>query len=232
MAYLIVGLLAGLAATPHCLGMCGPFPLHLGRAGGRGRPVLRPLLYLSGKTFTYAFLGLLAAAAGARLVHARPFDLSQDLLAYLSGGLLAGAGLVLLGVGPRRLLALGAAPGRFLSPLYRHFLHAPGPGPAFLLGVLTGYLPCPITLALLAAAAGTHSPPAGLALLLGLGIGTAPGLFAVGLSSALLPRWRRAGTRAAGALVLLLGLITLLRPTGILCRFLPISESLFPPGLW
>ena len=59
MLHFWIGIAAGLAATPHCAGMCGGFPLHLARAT-EGRPWVRQLLFLVGKTFTYSFLGALA----------------------------------------------------------------------------------------------------------------------------------------------------------------------------
>jgi sulfite exporter TauE/SafE len=65
--------MAGLAATPHCLGMCGGFPLHLAKAGGRGNVVFRQMLFVLGKAFTYMFLGTLAAAFGAIYLKTRHY---------------------------------------------------------------------------------------------------------------------------------------------------------------
>ncbi len=198
-------------------------------------PRLPPLvLYVSGKSLTYAFLGTVFGFAGGWLVRSARFAFAQDLLAYLSGGLLALFGLMLLGAVPNRLvLSQPDSCGSVLRPLFRGFLAAPGPLSALLLGALTGYLPCPITLALLAAAAASRSPLSGLLLLAGLGLGTAPALLGLGFSGSLVAmHTRRFGLRAAGALLLLLGLITALRPSHLLCRVLPIFTSFFPRGLW
>jgi len=229
-----MGLLAGLAASPHCLGMCGAFTLHLSRPASPRGPVARHLLYLAGKAITYAFLGTLAGFAGHALARGGAFSAAQNALSYLAGGLLIVLGLMLLGLLPGRLLtSRGPAGASWLTPIYRHFLAAPGTGAAFLLGALTGFLPCPITFALLAAAAATHAPLFGLALFAGLGVGTSPALLGLGFSGSLLAaRWRAAGLRAAGAVLLLLGAITALRPAHVLCRVLPVLDSLFPKGLW
>ncbi len=233
MGYLWLGILAGLASSPHCLGMCGPFSLHLSRSHQGYRALLSLLIYVSGKALTYAFLGTVFGFAGAWLVRSARFTFAQDLLAYLSGGLLAIFGLMLLGLVPNRLvLSDPDACGSVLRPLFRHFLATPGPRAALLLGVLTGYLPCPITLALLAAAAASRSALSGLLLLAGLGLGSAPALLALGFSGSLAVRSRRVSLRAAGALLILLGVITALRPTHLLCRVLPVFTSFFPRGLW
>jgi sulfite exporter TauE/SafE len=222
LAQFSVGLVAGLLASPHCLGMCGAFPLHLSR-GGNGRPGPRVALYLLGKMLTYAFLGALAGAFGEMLVRSRAVSFSQQALAYTMGAL-----LVVFGVAMLDLIRLPAPAPRALSGagvmtrVFTRLLHTPGPGAGYVLGASTGFLPCPITLAMLTAAAAAHSAAGGAVILVGLGVGTAPALLAVGLSGAVIDtRVRRFGMRGAGVVLLALGVITLLRPTGTLCRFLP-----------
>jgi uncharacterized protein len=224
IAYLWMGVLAGLFASPHCAGMCGAFPLHLARAAGRGRPAARQLLYVAGKTLTYAFLGALAGAAGQALLHNRAAASAQTWLAYGVGALLVGAGLSMLGVLPRlRLRSQPASEWTPLRDLVGQLFHSPGPGAGFLLGVATGFLPCPITITLLLLVAASHSPLLGLVTMVGLGVGTAPALLGIGLSGALLDaRLHRFGLRGAGALMVLLGVITALRPTGLFCQILPV----------
>jgi len=225
LAYLWLGVIAGVAATPHCAGMCGPFPLHLARAGGPGRPLVRHLLYLLGKTFTYAFLGALAGLLGRLIVQSKTIAYSQQALAYGMGAGMIVFGLTMLGAfGWIRLPATWSDGGRLVGTLYRDLAGAPGGGAALLLGVGTGFLPCPITFAMLAAAAGSHSVALGMAVMGGLGVGTSAVLLGIGVSGTLVDtRVRRIGLRGAGVIVMLVGVVTLLRPTGLLCRVLPAS---------
>jgi sulfite exporter TauE/SafE len=222
LARFSIGLVAGLLASPHCLGMCGAFPLHLSRGEG-GRPASRVALYLLGKMLTYAFLGTLAGTFGEFLVRSRAVSISQQALAYTMGVLLVVFGVAMLEVirlpvrMPLALLGAGA-----VTRIFGRLLRTPGPGAGYVLGAGTGFLPCPITLAMLTAAAAAHSAAGGAVILVGLGVGTAPALLAVGLSGAVIDaRVRRFGLRGAGVVLLALGVITLLRPTGTLCRFLP-----------
>lgn len=231
MSFFLIGLAAGLAATPHCAGMCGAFPLHLARGSGRGRPLARHLLYLGGKTFTYAFLGALAGLSGRFVVQSR-LVASQHLLAYAAGAALVIFGAAMLHLFPSvRLPAPGGKAWGLLGDVYARFLEAPSSGAGFLLGVGAGFLPCPITLAVMAAAAASHSVALGMMTMAGLGIGTAPVLLGIGFSGALVDaRVRRIGLRAAGVIVIALGLITLLRPSGMLCRVLPVGASALHVG--
>jgi len=222
-----VGLLVGLAAAPHCAGMCGAFPLHLSRTVGRGRPLLRQLLYLAGKTSTYAFLGALAGTLGQLVVQSRLLSSSQNIAAYALGAAMLIFGLMMLNVLPKvRLPAVDAGEPGLFRRIYGHFFRSPSLGASLILGAATGFLPCPITLAMAAAAAVTHSAPLGALTMAGLGLGTVPVLLGIGFSGTLLDtRIRRIGMRGAAAIVIILGVITMLRPTTLLHRALPHGSS-------
>lgn len=198
-------------------------PLHLSRVAGAGRPLARHVSYLLGKTFTYVFLGALAGLLGHLLVHSQSFSSGQNLLAYTLGGVMVVFGLAMLGLVPTaRLPRPRALDWRVITQIYGHFFRSPGPQASLLFGVATGFLPCPVTFAMMAAAAATYSVRLGMITMLGLGLGTMPVLLGIGLSGTLLDaRLRRIGLRGAGAIVIVLGLITLLRPTGLMHRVLP-----------
>lgn len=208
------GFAFGVAATAHCIGMCGGFPLHLSRATQGASVAWRQLLYLAGKTFTYAFLGVLFAALGNTLVASGLLPNSQKAMAILAGAVILLFGLGMLGVKLPSPVSgrLNAYEWGFVKSIYSHFFAHPGHGSSFLLGMATGFLPCPMTLAMLAVAAASASVPQGVAVMAGLGLGTAPGLLAVGLGGGLITaRWKRIGLRPAGAIVIILGLVTILR---------------------
>lgn len=217
----LIGLAGGLAGTAHCVGMCGGFALHLSRAAGYGSAALRQALYIAGKTFTYAFLGALSGALGHSLVQSQVLPGSQKGMAIVAGASLLIFGLAMLGVRLPAPLAgrLNALEWGFVRSIYRQCFTDPGPVSSFGLGLATGFLPCPMTLAMLALAAGSHSVVHGILILAGLGIGTAPGLVGVGVFGNLVgARWRRIGLRPAGVIVVLLGVVTIARTQAFIHR--------------
>lgn len=213
-----MGLVAGLAAAPHCLGMCGGFPLHVARSVRQGGLLTRQLLYLGGKTFTYIFLGAVIGFVGEMLVHSGWMVGSRKLLAGAAGVVMVVFGLQMVGLTPRLLgKGLNVQDWGPIKSLYDHFFRSPGPWAAFMLGLLTGFLPCPVTAAMLVAAAAVGSAVGGMLIMGAVGLGTAPVLLAVGLSGGLLTaRFKAIGLRAAGVVVIILGVLTILRSTDLL----------------
>ena len=227
MTYLWVGFIAGLAATPHCIGMCGGFALHVAR-GSQGRiGTARMVGFLAGKTFTYVFLGALVGALGAWVVGTGWVPDARRNLVYVAAGLTILFGVLMLGILPaRRFARWGSA--AFSSPVQAMIRPLEnGIGcitankdailPTFILGLGVGFLPCPLTTALLMSAAGEQSVSAGMLMLGGAGLGTAPGLCLAGLlGSAASARWRSLGTRALGVVVIAIGVGMILRRSGVL----------------
>lgn len=248
----LLGFGAGIAATPHCLGMCGGFPLHLARPGSRGSAALRQVLFVAGKCFTYMFLGTLAAALGVVLLRDTRLAGAGPALRVAAGAITIFFGLLMVGVRwpfhhgsteggkhgregtPDRESAKGRKRGRgereglgvsFLGGL----VSAPGYASAFVLGLGVGFLPCPLPMGMLAAAAAMHSVPHGISLMAGVGLGTAPGLLAVGLFGMGLDwKLKRAGMRVAGLVVIAIGLLTIYRAMGSMPRS-HIVDSVVPP---
>jgi hypothetical protein len=184
---------------------------------------MRQVLYVAGKALTYSFIGGLAGLFGHWVVRSSAFGHYQALFAYVLGGALVLLGLGMVGVLPlaRVRLALPRA-WNPLSEICAAFVQSPGRVTSLLLGAASGFLPCPITASLAAAAATTHSVALGVAAMAGLGVGTSVVLLLIGLSgSAIDTRVRRIGLRGAGLIVLLIGMITLLRPGPVLHRLLP-----------
>ncbi|MDO8683394.1 MAG: sulfite exporter TauE/SafE family protein [Armatimonadota bacterium] len=214
----LMGLIAGFAATPHCLGMCGGFPLHLAKSSNRGSVILRQILFVIGKTFTYIFLGTLVSALGAILFKNTAFALGAPVLRFAAGFITVIFGLVMLGI---RLPSFKPLQGISEAGLIRNILGGlltePGPIAAFLLGLGVGFLPCPLPMGMLAISAASHNAPQGMALMAGVGLGTAPGLLALGLFGVGLDRkFAKMGMRAAGIVVVAIGLLTIGRVTGVM----------------
>ena len=214
----VVGLLAGLAASPHCLGMCGGFALHLAQGASPRAGLARQFAFLLGKAFTYAFLGALVGACGLWIVQSGWMPGARQVLPYAAAGVTILLGLTMLELPLRPKLPAVRWPGASLVEEHcARMLPARSLLGSFVFGLAVGFLPCPATTLLLVRAAGEHSVLAGVALLGGVGLGTMPGLLAAGLvGGAVQAKWRSVGTKALGALIILLGLLLLFRRLGLI----------------
>ena len=212
----VAALLAGLAGSGHCLGMCGGISAALA-GGGRGPAWLSALLLSIGRIASYAVAGAVAGAGGALL--GRGLDLLQ-----LGQTLRLGFGLLLLAVGLtlalrwRGLLRIEALGGRLwarLSPALRGLLPPRGPAQALLAGALWGWLPCGLVYSMLTLALASGDAGSGALVMMGFGLGTLPAVVGAGSAAAgaLRPlRLMRGGTgrRTAGLLLAVFGAWTVL----------------------
>ncbi len=202
---LLAALAAGLAGSPHCLGMCGGFAAAAGRAPVRGGGRERSLVVLharsgawlwhAGRLTTYATLGLLAGALGSTLPGPRwvPAALSICLLVWFAASL---AGVV--PAVPARLPGLARASAwlaRQDGLVWRY---------AF--GLATGVLPCGLLYAAVSVAVAAAAPLAGALVMLAFGLGTVPALALLSAAVRRLALGSLAGRRVLAALVLAAGL--------------------------
>src|SRR5690349_3669833 len=139
MTYLVV-FIGGLAASLHCVGMCGGFPLAL--ATGGGHKLRRQLLYNLGRVNTLVFIGALSGGMGEALLAAAPFAAVERGLALVAGAVMIAIGLEVLGALPQltgRGAALASATvGRLLGGVMR----SQSPVAPLALGVFNAFLPC------------------------------------------------------------------------------------------
>lgn len=183
MEYYLLILLAGLAGSMHCVGMCGGFACILGRDGrGRLATLARHLLYNLGRVTSYCFMGVCVGYLGFLLVGHGGDDtwgsLAQRTLALLSGMLMLYIGLQFLGLLPRSAGPLLGVD--WLASALRQLTRSTRPGAPLALGVLNGFLPCPLVYAFLAQAAGSGGPLPGLLIMATFGLGTFPAMLAMG----------------------------------------------------
>ena len=241
-AALCLTFLAGLAGSMHCLGMCGGFACALGPdPRGAAATWRRHLIYHAGRLTSYCFLGAIAGQLGLWLATGQGAEASvhaaQRVLACVSGALVVLVGLQFLGLtrpvvhGP--VGALGQAMARGL----RSLVSAQGAAAPLALGVVNGFLPCPLVYAFVAQAVASGGAGSGLQVMVAFGLGTLPAMLAMGglglwlrrgrppsggVQIVGMPRraqdgaavrieWRRHGVRVAGGLLLVLGAITLAR---------------------
>lgn len=149
--------LAGLAGSPHCVGMCGGFAAAVGQ-----RPA-GTVAWSAGRLTTYALLGALAGATAKALPLPTEIGLVLALVMLLwFAASLAALPLPRLPVPPRlvatgaRILRRGDLPSRY----------------AF--GLVTGLLPCGLVYAALSLAVAAADPLVGALSMVAFGLGTVP----------------------------------------------------------
>ena len=211
LAFYLAVFVAGFVGSVHCVGMCGGFACALCVAHERSL-LRRQLLYNLGRVTTYVFLGALAGALGALVMHhsASWSSVAQRLFAMLSGVLLIVIALQFFGYHLSARLGPAALLIDRLANALRAVARSPRLTAPLALGVLNGFLPCPLVYAFALQAAATTEVLPGMGVMAAFGLGTFPAMLLMGLGGAALgPRLRRA--YAAGALLLVLGVVTLAR---------------------
>jgi len=219
-------LLIGFAGSLHCLGMCGPlvmaYSLNISAAEkepGAGasalwwKGIFHHAAFHLGRILTYGFLGALAASL------AQLTDLGRFLPWFRSGITLGGGilmvllGLFLLKVIPVSLLSFPSLlPKSFWRKIFPPLLQSHRQASKLALGLVTGFLPCMLSWAMVVKAATTQNPLLGFLTMAFFGLGTAPALFLPGLSASLLSmRTRFLGERVAASSVIAIGLILIFK---------------------
>lgn len=215
---LIPVFLAGLAGSYHCVGMCGGFACSLAPdPKSKSRTIVRHLFYNSGRLATYVFLGAVAGTLGMNLAghgSVATVLLVQKSLALLAGFLMFAMAWKFLRPQPRFASPNNEDPNNIALihiPL-NTLLKTPGSSAPIALGVLNGFLPCPLVYAFLALAATATDPLAGMTVMGVFGLGTFPAMIAVGwFGLRLRLKQKQRFMKAAGWLILAFGLLTISR---------------------
>jgi len=211
-------LLLGLAASGHCLLMCGGITAALGAATARradGRP-RRDLLvgYQLGRIASYTLAGLLAAGVAGSAIAWLDGDAVRIALRVATATILLVGALVAFG----KLRDAGHRFGRALwprlAPLGRRLLPVSTLPRAFAFGMLWGWMPCGFVYTVLLIATVTLDPLRGAATMAAFGAGTAPALLAGAFGAQKLAGWTGRGfvRGAAGGILLASALLTLAGP--------------------
>lgn len=201
----------GLAASIHCLGMCGGIVTAVALSSRDRSAVQRllfNLLYHSGRIFTYGVLGLLAG------LFARSLQLAA--LQPLLNGLFLAANLFVLAIGLCTAIGLrsfgiasldGSGWG-FLGRLFTRVSAGNSLLAAVQAGMLMGLIPCGLVYGVLISAVTSGSGLKGGAMMLAFGLGTLPALLAYGqAASAVSALGRGVLQRFMGLAVALLGAV-------------------------
>ncbi|MCW5920959.1 MAG: sulfite exporter TauE/SafE family protein [Saprospiraceae bacterium] len=207
---LLAPILIGLAASLHCVGMCGPLLLALPLdAAGRRSVALQMLIYHGGRIITYMVLGMVFGLLGKGVA-----------MAGFQQGLSVGAGVFMLGMAFaawRFEPLVTALPGfgRFTqgvkNEIGRLLRHHPK-GATFGVGLLNGLLPCGMVYAALAGAIATTGGVEGGLFMALFGLGTLPLLLAVSVAGRSLSHFARQKIKFAQPILLaVVGLLLLQR---------------------
>jgi sulfite exporter TauE/SafE len=214
---LVAALFAGLLGSAHCLGMCaGISGMVAVNSGVKALATQLPLAfaYNIGRVLSYSILGALVAYAGSAFVAAIPVVAGPFRL-------ISGVIIVLIGVQLAfrwRLLEFVERGGLLLwsgiAPLAKRLLPATTTPRAFGLGILWGWLPCGLVYSALLIAAASANSLDGAVIMAAFGIGTMPAMIMTGIGALRLSQlFGQAGARrAAGFLIVALGLLTLAMP--------------------
>ena len=210
----------GLLGTGHCIGMCGPLVVALPGQTGRFIP---HVAYHTGRIITYGLIGAAMGAAGSGLVNLAS-AVGGDPMVWMTRsqvGIGLMAGLFLLYFGLSRLgiiiepvwLSL-AAPSRM--PGWRRFMNHPAAGRRgvdfLIMGLILGALPCGLSYAAFVHSLAAANPLSGALMALIFGLGTLPGMLAVGAGAAILiRRFRRPADLLAGLLMIAMAALLLVR---------------------
>lgn len=196
---------SSLAGSLHCVAMCGPL---IGLSGGRHSLSLA-LVHALGRLTTYAALGALAGAIGGAVDLAGHLAAVQRGAAILAGAVIVGWGLRGIAVA-RGWLSAGTAGGALFQRRLVQIRGRRAAQRAWLVGVLTGLLPCGWLWAFVVSAAGTASPAAGAAVMAVFWLGTVPAMTGMlALGGAMLGEVRRRMPVISACVLIALGAATL-----------------------
>jgi uncharacterized protein len=211
-------LLLGLAASGHCLIMCGGITAALGMAAAKdSKGRMRPMLligYQLGRISAYSLAGLMLAGILGGLIGLLDIEAVRRTLRALSAFALLLAALVAFGHLRDPGSGIGRALWQRLAPLGRRLLPVNTLPRAFAFGMVWGWMPCGFVYSVLLVATLQVDAMRGAMTMAAFGLGTAPAMLITALGAqrfkgfAALPATRH----IAGSVLLLSAALTLVGP--------------------
>ncbi|HOX70575.1 MAG TPA: sulfite exporter TauE/SafE family protein [Dokdonella sp.] len=211
-------LLLGLAASGHCLVMCGGISAALGIATAKaanGRPRAGLLLgYQAGRIASYGLAGLLFGGVLGGLIGLLDIEAVRRSLRALSAlALLLGA-LVAFGRVRDPGFGIGRRLWPRLAPLGRKLLPVTNLPRAFAFGMVWGWMPCGFVYTVLLIASLQLDASRAAATMTAFGLGTAPAMLATAFGAQRMVGFaaRPGARRVAGTVLLASAALTLAGP--------------------
>ena len=177
---LLAALLLGLAASGHCLVMCGGISAALGiatakRADGRPRPILL-IGYQIGRATSYALAGLLLGGALGALIGVLDIESVRRALRVLAATALLLGALVAFGRVRDPGFGIGHELWQRIAPLGRRLLPVTSLPRALAFGMIWGWMPCGFVYTVLIIAALQGDALHGAMTMAAFGLGTLPSM--------------------------------------------------------
>jgi sulfite exporter TauE/SafE len=210
--------LLGLAASGHCVLMCGGISTALGMATSRnidGKLRMSLLIaYQAGRTASYCIIGVLLGGALGGVVSLLNVNGVRLALRTLSAAALFLAAFAVLRRQPPPGVGVGARLWIRLAPLGRKLLPVRTLPRALAFGMIWGWMPCGAVYMVLALATLQSDALRAAATMAAFGVGTAPAMLVMtaGGQRFLSLAGGAAGRRLVGGLICVCGALTLIGP--------------------
>ena len=186
------------------------------------------VLFLVAKIVAYTLLGALLGWLGSYLTLS---PMTRAMLMIAIGIFMIGNALRMFNVHPI-FRYFSIEPPKFITRTIRKTAKGTDTATPLFLGMLTVFIPCGVTQAMMATALGTGSPAMGAALMLAFTLGTSPVFFIVAyLTTELGARLEKFFMRFVATVVLILGLATMnggLNLVGSPLSFNNLTRSILP----
>jgi uncharacterized protein len=215
---IVSAFLMGLAASGHCLVMCGGITAALGVATTRDeRGRQRPLLlvgYQAGRVISYVVVALLLGGLLGSIVAVLDIEWVRRAFRVFAGVALFIAALVAFGYLRDPLAFVGRRLWPRLASSARHLLPVRTLPRALAFGMIWGWMPCGFVYTVLLVAALQLNAWSAAATMAAFGVGTMPAMLGAsfGAKRLLDVTRNRAGRRLAGALLLASAALTMAGP--------------------
>ena len=202
--------LIGFLGSLHCLGMCGPIALALPFQGtSKIRSVLNLLLYNSGRTISYAIIGIIPGILGLGIQLAgfqKYFSIGFGILFLLAA---------LLSINLERKITT-LKPIQFITGKVQSgmavLLKKRGAASMMGIGLANGFLPCGLVYVALAGALAASSITGSMLYIVFFGLGTFPMMFVISSAGSLISlKLRNRLKKITPLFLFLFGLLFLLR---------------------
>ena len=206
----IVAFLLGFFGSVHCAAMCGGISGYLAQGSTPNTSFKTSLALAAGRLLSYAIAGMIAASMGSALVHLLGHHLSHQVMQTLVGLFLILLGISLAGwwSGLSWVEKIGSRFWRYLAPFAGRLMPINNIHRAFAVGTIWGWLPCGLVYSALVLVLGTGDIILGAVSMIAFGLGTAPVLLLIGITSRRVALWNQPVIRKlAGVIVAVYGTI-------------------------
>lgn len=193
--------IAGFCSGVHCIGMCGGIMLTQIAGNIRKQMFISNLLYNGGRIVSYTLIGGICGAIGTLLLYETNI---KSMIFTVCGGLVLLMGIQMWGFIPGlRRITMNIGSACSLPEKIRK----KSMGKPFIIGFLTGFMPCGMLSAMWAYASGMGSISGGAFVMLIFGSGTLPIMFLFGILGALIPgKYMKYMLKANTVLIVTLGI--------------------------